>query len=233
MLNFPLSPKGVTYTLLGVFALLLAAHGLGLVMHYGFGHGRVFGLVPLFNMGNEHSVPTLFATLLLLASGFLFFVLFRAEDSSAYLRRVWLLLSLVFCFLAVDEYAVLHERLIGPVREGLGVGGVLHFAWVIPYAVGVAALAVFVLPAIWRLGWRYRLLFGASGVAYLGGAIGVEMLGGNYYQANNEQADLTYRLYQTVEETLEFLGVIILIHTLMTLLQSRVDSLTFQLAKAT
>src|SRR5690606_4741708 len=99
----------------------------------------------------EGSVPTLYASVLLLLNAILFFVLFRVTEP-AYSRSVWLVLSLVFCFLAVDEYAVLHERLSDPVRERLGVDGYLYFAWVIPYAIGVALLALIVVPSIWRLG---------------------------------------------------------------------------------
>lgn len=232
MVRFSLHPRRVTAALLGVFGLLLAAHGLGLVLQYGFGHDRALGFVPLFNMGKEVSVPTLYATLLLVGNGFLFFVLFRAERASAGAARVWLLLALVFWFLAIDEYAVLHERLIGPVREGLGLGGYLYFAWIVPYAVGVAVLAAIVLPVIWRLGWRYRLLFGTAAVLYLSGAIGVEMLGGAYYEAQEEQVDLTYRLFQTVEESLEFLGLVALAYTLLSLARSRVDEFSFSLSGA-
>lgn len=230
MVSFSLSPKRVAYALVGMFVFLLLAHGIGLLSTYGFGHDRVFGLVPLFNIALEHNVPTLFATLLLLSNGFLFFVLFRAGDTSSQREYWWLVLSLVFCFLAVDEFAVIHEGLINPLRRALGVGGYLFFAWIIPYAIGVAVLALLVVPAIWHLGWRYRFLFGASGLVYLGGAIGVEMIGGNYYQANQRQVDLNYRLLQTVEESLEFVGLIILVYTLLDLIRNRSDRLIFQLS---
>src|SRR5690606_2124325 len=104
---------------------------------------------------------------------------------------------------AVDEFAIIHERLIKPVREALGTGGLLYFAWIIPYLVAVFALAVLVGPTLWRLGGRFRLLFGLSAGLFLAGAVGVEMLGGRHYEARSGDVDLTYRLYQTVEECLE------------------------------
>jgi len=222
-------PKYAAYVLGGVFGLFLFAHGFVLLMHYGFGHGVLLGFSRLFNIGLEGSVPTLYASVLLLLNAILFFVLFRVTEP-AYSRSVWLVLSLVFCFLAVDEYAVLHERLIDPVRERLGVDGYLYFAWVIPYAIGVALLALIVVPSIWRLGWRYRFLFGASAAVYLGGAVGVEMLGANYYQAVQEEADLKYRLFQTVEESMEFLGLIMLTFILLDLLKTRFDRIAFKLS---
>jgi len=231
MVSFSLSPKRVVCVLVGMFVFLLLAHGIGLVTTYGFGHDRVFGLVPLFNIALEQNVPTLFATLLLLFNGLLWFVLFRAGDTASQREYSWLILALVFCFLAVDEFAIIHERLVNRrVRTALGVDGYLFFAWVIPYAIGVAVLALLIVPAIWRLGWRYRFLLGASGLVYLGGAIGVEMIGGNYYQANQKQVDLNYRLLQTVEEFLEFSGLVILVYTLLDLIRNRSDRLVFHLS---
>lgn len=230
MMTFTLTPARAAWVLSGIFLFLLVAHGTGLLMHYGLGHDHVFGLVPLFNMGREQSVPTLFATLLLLTNALLFFMLFRIDDVSRYRTFVWLLLSVAFCGVAVDEYTVMHERLIEPVREGLDVGGYLFFAWIIPYGIGVAILALVIGPAIWRLGRRYRWLFGACAVTFLGGAIGVEMLGGRYLEANQEQVDLNYRLFQTVEESLEFTGTILLIYTLLCLLRPRIKGLAIRLS---
>lgn len=208
--------------------MLLLIHGFVLVMGYGFGHQRLFGLADVFNLGKEHSVPTLFATLLLLINALLFFLLYRAGDESRYFERVWLILFLVFCFTAVDEYAVIHERLITPLRETFSLEGYLYFAWIIPYAIGVGLLGLFVAPALWRLGWRYRLLFGVAAGTFLGGAIGVEMFGGRYYESVNEQADLHYRLLQTVEECLEYAGAIILAYTLLDLLRTRLGGITLR-----
>lgn len=220
-----ISPRRVALALLLLLGVVLLLHGFVLIMNYGFGHDLMLGFAPIFNLGNEHSVPTLFATLLLLLDALLFLTLFRIGEPSRYHAFVWLLLAGAFVFVALDEYAVFHERLINPLREGLDVGGYLYFAWIIPYAIGVALLGLLVGPALWRLGWRYRFLFGAAAVLYVGGAIGVEMLGGRYYEAREEQVDLTYRLFQTVEETLEYLGTILLAYTLLELISSRADSI--------
>lgn len=230
MLHFSLSPERIACMAAVAVGVLLAGHGIGLLMAYGLGHPYVFGFVPLFNFGQEQNIPTLFSTLLMLASALCFFVLYRMGGVSRYARNVWLVLSLTFCFLAVDETAVIHERFSLSVKEWLDVGGYLFFAWVIPYSVGTAVLAAVVGVPIWRLGWRYRLLFGAAGLTFVGGAIGVEMLGGNYYEAHQQQADLNYRLLQTVEELLEFTGLIILLYTLLDLLRSRTSALTVRIS---
>lgn len=229
MVSFSLKAERFVGLVVVVFVMLLIGHGLGLAMTYGLGHPSVFGLVPLFNIAVEQNVPTLFATLLLFANGLLFLVLSRVSDQSPRMRRVWLVLAVTFCFLAVDESVALHERLIQPVRQWLDVGGYLFFAWVIPYAAAVAILGAFVAAPLWSLGWRYRLLFGAAGLAYLGGAIGIEMIGARYFEANHEQVDLAYRLFQTLEECLEFAGLIVLVYTLLDLIRKRTHAVTVRL----
>ena len=174
-------------------------------------------------------MPTFFASLLFFANGLFFFVLYRIGGDTRYAHFVWLILGAVFCFLAVDEFAAIHERLIHPVRKGLQVGGYLYFAWIIPYAAGVIVLAALVIIPLWRLGLRYRILFGVAGLLFLGGSVGIEMLGGNNYDANHKQVDLTYRLYQTAEESLEFTGLIVLIYTLLDLIRSRTNNVTVRL----
>lgn len=228
MLMLSLNPKHVIGWIVAILAALLMAHGMALLMTYGFGHDYVFGLVPLFNIALEQNLPTLFSTMLLLANGCMFFVLYRVDDSSRYTRNVWMLLAAAFWFLGVDESALIHERLSAPVKELFPVGRYLFFAWIIPYGIAAALLAVAVLYPIWQLGWRYRLLFGAAGLVYLSGAIGMEILGGNYYQANQQQVDLTYRLFQTVEETFELVGLTILVYTLLDLIRNRIDSLVLR-----
>lgn len=225
-----LNTKRLTWLAAGLFLLLFTAHCAGLVLSYGLGYHHVFGLVALFNMATEYNVPTLFASVLLLVNSLLFLVLFLTDTSDQRARRAWLLLAVAFSFLAVDEAVLLHERLIEPVRAWLGVGGYLYFAWVIPYAIGVAVLGLFVTAPIWRLGWRFRCLFSLAAVAYLGGAVGIEMLGGYYYEANQRRVDLTYRLYQTLEETLEFCGLLILLFTLLELLKARYSTITLRLS---
>ena len=227
-LDFLFAPAEVARVFSGCLAVLLLLHGFVLVMHYGFGHDHMYGLSEIFNLGNEHSIPTLFATLTLLSNTLCLFFLYRAEPAGSRLARVWLVLFLAFAFVTVYEYAVLHERLIRPVRELLDFGGYLYFAWVLPYAALAAALGLYVLPALWRLGARYRRLFACAAGSYLLGALGIEMLGARHYEAVGEQVDLRYRIFQTVEETLELTGTIVLLYTLLDLLRDRVRRVTLR-----
>ncbi|MEP1216098.1 MAG: hypothetical protein ABJM11_21265 [Marinobacter sp.] len=219
-LRIVVTPIRVTTLLCGMFLALLTAHGMGLLLTYGLGHDYVKGLVPLFNIGLEGNVPTFFASLLLFFNGLLFLFLWRVSDTRDTGKKTWLLLSVVFLFLSLDEFAAIHELLIKPLREAVDTGGLLYFAWVIPYALLVILLGIIIAPTLWRLGTRYRVLFGTSAAIFLTGAIGIEMLGGNYFESQGGEADLTYRLFQTAEESLEFLGLIFLVYTLLDLVRA-------------
>ncbi|UHQ18324.1 hypothetical protein LVB87_08800 [Lysobacter sp. KIS68-7] len=225
-----LEPARVARALLAAFALLLLAHFAGLYLTFALHYGDPYGLIRMFNLALERNVPTLFECCLFLLASALFLLLARLPARDPKERRLWLVLAATFLFLAADEGLAIHERLIGPVRTHLHTSGLLFFAWVVPYLVAVLALAMWATPKFWRLGNRFRILFGLSAVVFLSGAVGMEMLGGQYYQANHETVDLTYRLYQTMEETLEAMGLILLVYTQLALIRTRATEASFRLS---
>lgn len=227
-----LAPARVARALLVVFALLLLAHAGGLFLTFALHYGDPLGLIRLFNIALERNIPTFFEGGLFVIAALLFLLLARLPWHDLAERRLWLVLAATFVFLALDETLAIHERLIDPVRTHLHTGGFLFFAWVVPYSIAVLALAIWATPKFWRLGTRFRILFGLSAVVFLSGAVGMEMLGGRYYQGNHETVDLTYRLFQTVEETLEFMGLILLIYTQLALLRTRTTEASLRLSFA-
>lgn len=210
-------PARAAASLFGALIVLLIAHGLGLFFAFGLGRSYVHGFVPLVDFGRESNLPTFYSTSLFLLNALLFALVASSARWLSKERNGWLLLAAVFAFLGLDEFAMIHEKFIDPVRELLGSGGYLYFAWVIPYAAAAAVLALFTVPLIWSLGWRFRLLFGLAAGIFLAGAVGMEMLGGRYFEAVEGNIDLRYRLFQTAEESLEFSGLIILVYTLLEL----------------
>jgi hypothetical protein len=227
-----LAPARVARVLLAAFALLLCVHAGGLFLTFALQYGDPFGLIRLLNIAVERNIPTLYQSGLFLIGAALFLLLSRLPAHDMRERRMWLVLAATFVFLALDEALAIHERLIDPVRTHLDTGGLLFFAWVVPYSIAVLALAMWATPKFWRLGSRFRILFGLSAVVFLSGAVGMEMVGGEYYEANNEAVDLTYRLYQTLEEALEFMGLILLIYTQLALIVTRADEASLRMSFA-
>jgi hypothetical protein len=198
---------------------LVLIHLLGLVSTYAFGHGRLLGIVPFFDLDLEVNAPTWYSSVLALMGASLFLILWRQVPLDGKRRRPWFVLSMLFVYISVDEFASLHERLIVPVRESLSLSGLLYFAWVVPYGLAVAILAVALLSFVSRLEPVVRVRFITAAVVYLSGAIGMELIGGWLFESNGQQRNLTYDLVATCEEILEMAGLILLIRAQLLLLR--------------
>lgn len=197
------------------------------------GHDYVYGLLSpaeqLFNVDREQNVPTLFSVVLLLFAASLLCcitVLQRQKQDSDVSK--WMILTGGFMYLAIDEGWSFHEMLIEPMRGLLGHDGlgIFYFAWIIPAMVGVALLALLFLGFLFRLPSSTRWSFIIAGSLYLGGAIGIEMLGGRYAEAHGFE-NLTYQLIAHAEESLEMIGVIVFIYALLRYLAGQYPEVQF------
>ncbi|QNJ04420.1 putative membrane protein [Synechococcus sp. PROS-U-1] len=178
---------------------------------YGFGKEKYW--LDSLNMDRELNLPTLFSSALLLMAALLMQRLGQSNDRIA--ARDWRLLSKIFIFLALDEALQIHEILIIP---GLRhqVHPALASTWVIPYT----ALALVML-------WRFRGFLGSiprataarllrSGAVYIGGAIGMEMVGSFAVRSSLIRLHSPwYGAITGLEEALELLGIILLIDALL------------------
>lgn len=219
--------SALSRALLVVVAVLLVAHLAGQYCKYELGHERLFGLVPFFNMDHEHNVPAFFSMLLLLFAALLLAVvaLVNRARAGSYNSRWWML-ALGFLYMSFDEAFSLHERLIEPMRsvlvetglvatvDGAPVFGVLYYAWVVVALAGIAVLAPYFLMFLLHLRAPVRLHLLAAAALYLGGAIGFELFSGRYAERHGRES-FAYALFVAGEETLEMVGVIVLIRGIL------------------
>jgi hypothetical protein len=61
-------------------------------------------------------------------------------------------------------------------------------------------------------------MFVAAAALYIGGALGMEMVGG--YIASTTGKNLSYVIGLTIEESLEMLGIVVFIHALMSYIKT-------------
>ena len=111
------------------FGTLFALHVLTLVLQHGLGFkdDLRFSLrfaMNLFDFGGEQNIPTLFSVCMLLYASTL--------STGATLRgRVrwggWALLAVVFAYLALDEFAEIHESIGTAVSRLLDTSGVFYY----------------------------------------------------------------------------------------------------------
>src|SRR3989442_9129819 len=182
----------------------------------------------LFDLDAEANIPTWFSSALLLMCATLVAANAAAKWQTRGRYRVhWIVLSVIFLYLSVDETAIIHEMSIKPLRSMLHTTGLLYNAWIIP---GIAATAIFVLAYLkflLNLPPGTGLLFFVAGAVYVGGAVGVEALSGLYAVAHGEE-NLTYKLLTTIEESMEMLGLVIFINANLGYLRTGVGAITFE-----
>ncbi|MEO7658918.1 MAG: hypothetical protein ABIV48_04825 [Pyrinomonadaceae bacterium] len=214
-INISLTPNRVA-GFLGAITLLLIAASVGLLIadyFTGYSSMIIHKLVKLFNLDLEVNVPTFFSVLLLTsASALLAVVTFNRFKQRLSQRYLWAILSLGFLFMAFDEMASVHERLIEPTREIMGIEnlGLFYYAWVIPAFGLIAVLGLAYLKFLIDLPKPTRFYFLLAATMFLGGAVGLELLEGVYGTGT-----LMYNIFVTCEEALEMGGVIVLIWSLL------------------
>ncbi len=219
-----LNSRNIVILLSTITILLLVAHLVTIAMPYifeGFEHGLVRLLFSLFFLDGEGNVPAIFSTWLFLLNAVIFLIVWKAACLSGDSHKIWLFLSSVFVFLAFDESISIHERLINPLRQALGATGIFYYAWIIPYGIGVGLVSIFAIPVFWRMQKRIRFWFGLSAATYLVATIGLEMISGKYLVMMNEQKDIVWIFMVTLEESLEMVGLIILVYAQLLLLRDK------------
>ena len=193
----------VALALLGVAGQWLKFHGTE----------HSFGFISEFDMDAEANVPTWFSVALLLANAAASALIAGASDRKGG-RAYWATLALLFLAASCDEAAAIHEMTILPLRRLLHAGGWLYYTWVVPAAALVAVVAAVYLRFLWNLPPRTRNLLALAALTYLGGAIGLEMVGGRFASAHGDE-NLSYKLIAHAEETAEMAGLVISLFALL------------------
>ncbi len=210
-----LSPNSAALFLGGIALLLvLASVGLLSADHLtGYTSTVLHKMVKLFDLDLEINVPSFFSVLLLSTAAFLLTVITAISRKQGSRRLLeWTVLSAGFLFMAFDEMASIHERLIEPMRAILGVKalGLFYYAWIVPAIALVVFLGIGFIKFLIELPTKTRGAFVIAGAMFVGGAVGVEAIEGIYGQGN-----LIYNALVTVEESLEMGGIIVFIWALL------------------
>jgi hypothetical protein len=210
-------PKGFLRLAVTGAIFLLAAHLAGLYLvdqipkaHISTAFNRIF------NLDIEANAPSFFSSLLFLCATVLLYIIsLRAESG----KVKWRLLSFVFLFLCLDEAVSIHEETIYFMQNLLArndhrdFNGYLHFAWVLPYMVLFLAVAAYYLKFVLNLPKVTRNLFIVSGIVYVAGAVGCEMIGGHFFKVYGKTH--LWWIAVTFEEMLEISGLILFNYALL------------------
>jgi len=164
--------------------------------------------------------------LLLLSACLLYIITEARKKKNEGDYKYWAGLAAVFLFLSVDEAASIHELLIDPIRATLHTSGVLYISWVIPYAIILLVLTLLYAKFVFlRIPRRIRNQFIISGIIYVTGALGFELIGGHLFEMHLQES-LLYEIITIFEESLEMTGLLVFIHALMLYIRSHLRSLS-------
>ena len=196
----PTAPRTLAPRLWLAAGALLIVHLVAVTLFFGGWLDCSYWQIEILDLDAEESFGTWFAAVILLQAARLLHLQAQAADR---LRGWWLVLAAGFCVLSVDEVAGMHEYL----NTSLG-----DTSWTLVGAVGAGLVGVAFLPCLARLERGTRNRFVVAGLAYLGGALGVERSTDG--ATREELNSLFYNLTTALEEGLEMAGVILFIAAL-------------------
>jgi hypothetical protein len=213
-----IDPRAVTRVLAWAVVALVFLSTAGQLLRYLGGYPSAYGLVDFVFLDVERNLPTFYSGLqLLFAAGLLATItVLRARDGAPFARQ-WAVLAAGFMFMATDEWFAFHELVTEPVQDllaGHAMPRAFTFAWVLPGMALVGVIGVSYIRFLRHLPVETCRTFLLAAFAYLGGAIGFELIGGAY-AATHGLANLSYSLIATTEESLELVGIVVFVYGLL------------------
>lgn len=215
-----ISARKLLFILISIIVVLLI---LNVLTVFNYEYGSYF--FKKFNFDKEKNIPSIFSSLLLLmASATLLFISFKAltfKISNVF----WRSLSFIFLFLSFDELLRIHEKIGKFTGNYIKGEGVFYYAWLIPYGVLLLFLIFIYAKPVFALPVKIRINMIISGVLFVGGAVGIEMITGLFIEKNELfaleelRSSMFIFLLYSIEETLEMLGVSYFIYTLFSCIE--------------
>jgi hypothetical protein len=210
-----LSPRRILWLFVFIITVLVLMHLTTQGLKYFFGHDTLLGLTHQFDLDRENNIPTWYSSSsLLLCSALLALIWHRSRQAGTSYAVHWLVLSLIFLLLSLDEAASFHEMVSALLRKTFDLRGHLHHSWVIPYGLFIVILGVSFarfLQSLPALIWR---LFLFAGLLYVGGALGLEILDTPEHYLVGGSYALYSMIIVTVEEACEMLGIVVFLYAL-------------------
>jgi hypothetical protein len=164
------------------------------------------------NMNVEWSLGTVYSSVQLLLVSLV--ALFNATNPARWWERLyWLLFSFAFGFMALDEFYIIREYMLGHTKSDF---------WLIPYGILGLILGLYSLFMFWRVYrahfWRFVILFIGMGLL-VGGAVVLEVLANRAYTIGSQMA---LRL-ATFEEDSEMIGAMLCLAAMMLFAQANLS----------
>lgn len=221
--------KIFTGAMITMFSLVLAGFFAAYLQNI-LKYEVAFGFIPMFHLDYEFNAPTLFSVFVISLNAFMLLLISKHIATVKKAKKYWRILSYIFLYLSIDEFASLHERL----------GGIAHSVapnlinlsssryWFLPIGILLILFSIYFIRFFLSLPANVKVNFATAGLIYIAGAMGVEYLG-DLYIKYYKQAGIYYSLLSCFEELLEMTGMIFFLRTLLFHLQTLSGSNVFVL----
>jgi len=231
-LTVSFSKKLIVYSIALIMAVSVSSQ---LLWNAGVQNLVTGGLRTFMDLSSDESIPTWYASLILLLIALASLVIGIVERQAPAPRKhryFWFVIATVFLLLSIDEVARIHETAGGELSYLIAgdTSGLFYYEWVIvglPFAI---LFGITSIPFLLTLHSKTRNLFILSGIVFLSGAVGVEMFNGRYEEAHGAMNN-TYMLWTALEELLEMAGSGLFLIALIQYLSSRFGSLQLHLVE--
>ncbi|MGL5940067.1 MAG: hypothetical protein ACRC2S_06715 [Waterburya sp.] len=235
MTRINISPYRVVKLLILIVVGLTFMHSILQVLNFGLGLHKLTIITSFFNFESDSNISTWYSSVTLLISSLLLIpiAIAKKNEQDPYARH-WQFLVVIFAFLSLDEVAMLHER-SGQVLDVLSpveFDGWLYFQWVL-IGIPVTLIVAFAyLKFLAHLPARTRNLFILAGALFTGGALGLEIMAG-HEESLDTYNELLYKLFTTIEELWEKLGVLVFIYALLSYMEKYVNQIQISIGNNT
>lgn len=168
------------------------------------------------------------AVTLLLCSGLLFIIAVakKGENNNGFLY--WLVLAIIFIFLAITKETALHESLAAPIRSALNMSKIQFYAWA--YGIVVVIFPALYLKFLLSLPRRTMLLLILGGTVFILGAFGLDLIA-VYLGQLIDHRTVAYICLAALEDTLEAGGIIIIVYELLSYMGSELKWIGVRIAE--
>ena len=219
------APHSLTFRSGAVTKLLLIVVGSLLLMHLlmqydRFHAGRApWELQQLFDLDEEQSAPNWYSAAALgFASLLAAAICGRARSLARPDAARWAAVAWILLYLCFDEVAGVHET----------VNSLSPVSWTVPFGLLALGVGAWMLPFARRLPPPTRNGLILSGVTYVMGAVGIELLTSQFFDESNKR-QFSYAFYTIAEEGMEMLGVVWVIRTLLRHMERDSGSATIEI----
>ncbi len=212
--TWTLRPRRVVTVLGVVVAALVAVSFAGqLLVRLAPEHALVDLAADRLSVDSERSIPTVFSMALLLATAAVAAFIATSGRGRGDVVRRWWVPAVVLALAGAEEVMQFHEWINDVMSDG---PDDTSARWVVPALLVVAAVAVVSIRFVVSLPRDVRRLMIAAGALYLGGALGLEALGGTDYGPGLPIGTV---LLKHAEEALEMGGALLALYAALVFIE--------------